>query len=74
MLEDRRAAYAISDAVRTLAEPRALTAFGFYAPGVLAGIAVAEGSPDLLNTATLGLDSAAGWGELETMGLCGGDL
>jgi|GEM_PF-3823025 hypothetical protein len=70
----RQASHAIREAVRTLAEPRVSTAFTFYRAGAVLPSPLAEGTPDLLLTASLGNLSAGLFADLTDMGLCGGDL
>jgi len=56
----RRAAASIAETIRTLAEPRQVTAVPRYPAGALAGLAPAVGHPDLLALGTGGLDSQTG--------------
>jgi hypothetical protein len=74
MLEERRAGFAIGETIRALAEPRASTAWAVYGPGAMVDVPLAQGAADLLLTASLGLMSYTEYGDLEAMGLCGGDL
>ncbi len=55
----RRAGYGIAETIRTLAEPRQMTALAGYGPGVVT-LRVAEGAPDVRAVATAGWSSERG--------------